>query len=101
MEIGLVVFGLAVVVTLLTSLFKTIDLDSRWKSGIAVVLSVVAGAVTVWVAQDGDFSTYNVVESVALVYAASQVIYDFILKGTVLDQKLTNISLGGNTPPGD
>lgn len=101
MEMGLVVFGLAVVVTLLTSLFKTIDLDSRWKSVIAVVLSVVAGAVTVWVAQGGDFSTYNVVESVALVYAASQVIYDFILKGTVLDQKLTNIRVGGNNPPGD
>ena len=91
MDIGWVVFGLAVVVTLLTSLFKTIDLSSKWKSLIAIVLSVLAGAVTVWVSQGGDFSASNVVESVALVYAASQVIYDFILKGSNLDARLTAI----------
>lgn len=91
MNIGLVVFVLAIVVTLLTSLFKTVDLSSKWKSLIAVVLSVVAGGVTVWVTEGGDFSTVNVVEAVALVYAASQVIYDFILKGTGLDTRLTAI----------
>lgn len=91
MNIGWVIFGLAVVVTLLTSLFKTINLSSKWKSAIAVVLSVIAGGVTVWVSQGGDFTTSNVVECVALVYAASQIIYDFILKGTALDARLTAV----------
>mgnify|MGYP006289679339 CR=1 FL=1 len=97
MNIGWIVFGLAIVVTLLTSLFKTVNLPSKWKSAIAVVLSVVAGAVTVWVAQGGDFTTQNVVQAVALVYASSQVIYDFILKGTGLDQTLTAIGSNGST----
>lgn len=94
MNIGWVIFGLAVVVTLLTSLFKTINLSSKWKSLIAVVLSVVAGGVTVWVANGGDFTTTNVVQAVALVYAASQVIYDFVLKGTSLDARLTAVGSG-------
>lgn len=98
MNIGWIVFGLAVLVTLLTSLFKTVNLSSKVKSAIAVVLSVVAGAVTVWVAQGGDFSAQNVVQAVALVYASSQVIYDFILKGTSLDQTLTSIGSNGSTP---
>lgn len=102
MNIGWVIFGLAVVVTLLTSLFKTIDLSTKWKALIAVVLSVVAGAVTVWVTTGGDFTTTNVVGAVGLVYAASQVIYNFILKGTSLDQTLTSLTPfgGGNSNPG-
>lgn len=91
MNIGWVIFGLAVLVTLLTSLFKTINLSSKVKSLIAVVLSVVTGGVTVWVSQGGDFTTSNVVESVALIYSASQIIYDFILKGTSLDARLTAV----------
>lgn len=99
MNIGWVIFGLAVAVVLLTSLFKTINLDSKWKSLIAVVLSVAGGAVTVWVAQGGDFTTTNVVQSVSMVYAGSQVLYDFIFKGTGLDQVLTSIG-GPKTPSG-
>lgn len=99
--IGWVIFGLAVVVVLLTSLFKTIDLSDKVKALIAVVLSVVAGAVTVWTAAGGDFSTSNVVTVVGLVYAASQVIYNFVLKGTGLDQALTGVRLfgGKNSEP--
>lgn len=101
MNIGWVIFALAVIVTLLTSLFKTVDLSSKWKSLIAVVLSVVAGGVTVWVAQGGDFTTVNVVQAVALVYAASQIIYNFILKGSSIDQTLTSVTpFGGNSSGG-
>ena len=89
MNLGWVIFGLAILVVLLTSVFKTVDVPSKVKSLIAVVLSVVAGAVAVWAAQGGDFTATNVVQAVGLVYAASQVIYDFILKGTSLDQSLT------------
>jgi hypothetical protein len=90
--IGWVIFGVAVAVVLLTSLLKTINLSARVKSLISVVLSVVGGAVTVWVTSGGDFTTTNVVEAVALVYAASQILYNFILKNTPLDQTLTSHS---------
>ena len=92
--LGWVVFGLAIAVVLLTSLFKTIDLNSKVKALIAVVLSVAAGAVTVWITNGGDFTASNIVQTVALVYAASQVIYDFILKGTALDNALTSVRIG-------
>ena len=100
MNVGLVVFVLAVVVVLATSLFKTINLSSKVKALIAVVLSVVAGSVTVWVSQGGDFTTTNVVQSVALVYAASQVMYDFIFKGTKIDNVLTSIGGSENVSTG-
>lgn len=95
MNIGWIIFGFAVVVVLLTSVFKTINLSTKTKALIALILSVAAGAVTVWVSQGGDFSSSNIVEAVGLVYAASQVIYNFILKGTFLDQTLTAFSVAG------
>jgi hypothetical protein len=100
---GWVVFGLAIAVVLLTSVFKTIDVNSKVKSLIAVVLSIVAGATTVWATQNGDFSTINITQAVALVYAASQVVYDFIFKGTGVDQALTSITPfgGGSSSPVD
>ena len=90
-----VAFGLAVAVVLLTSLFKTIDLDSRLKALLSVVFSVAAGAVSVVIALGGDFTSTNLTEAVALIYAASQLIYNFILKGTALDSKLTSVNLFG------
>ena len=101
MNIGWVIFGLAIAVVLLTSVFKTIDLNTKVKALISVVLSVAAAAVTVWVAQDGDFTTSNIVEVVSLVYASSQLIYNFILKGTSLDQRLESVTIfgGSDTPP--
>jgi hypothetical protein len=47
------------------------------------------------------------VQAVALVYAASQVIYSFIMKGTAVDQALTSVTVfggssdSGDTPPGE
>jgi len=100
---GWLVFGLAIAVVLLTSVFKTIDVNSKIKALIAVVLSIVAGAVTVWVTQDGDFSSINITQAIALVYAASQVVYDFIFKGTSVDQALTSVTPfgGGSSSPVD
>jgi len=99
--IGWVIFGVAIAVVLLTSLFKTINLSTRVKSLISVVLSVVGGAVTVWVTNGGDFSTTNIVQAVALVYASSQILYNFILKNTPLDQTLTSITIGGSKNTGE
>ena len=95
MENGVVFAALSVVVTLLTSLFKTGNLSVKQKNLIATGLSVVAGAVTVWVNNNGDFNGASVASVAVATYGASQLAYNFILKGTGLDNKLTTTNLFG------
>ena len=95
MENGLVFTGLSVVVTILTSLFKTGNLSVKQKNLIATGLSVVAGAVTVWINSNGDFNGASVASVAVATYGASQLAYNFILKGTGLDTKLTTTNLFG------
>jgi hypothetical protein len=82
--------GLSVglVVTLLTSLFKTINLSIRVKHTVAVVLSVIGGLVVTWAGLNGDYSLPNIVSAVSAVYASSQLFYNYLLNGTNLDQVL-------------
>ena len=95
---GVIFAALSVVVTLLTSLFKTTNLSVKQKNLIATGLSVVAGAVTVWVNSDGDFSGTTIASVATATYGAAQLAYNFILKGTGLDKKLTNVNLFGVSP---
>ena len=95
MENGVVFAALSVVVTLLTSLFKTADLSVKQKNLIATGLSVVAGAVTVWINSDGNFNGASVASVAVATYGASQLAYNFILKGTGLNTKLTTTNLFG------
>jgi hypothetical protein len=95
MENGVVFTALSVVVTLLTSLFKTAGLSVKQKNLIATGLSVVAGAVTVWINSDGDFNGASVASVAVATYGASQLAYNFILKGTGLNTKLTTTNLFG------
>jgi hypothetical protein len=85
-----VIFGLAVAVVLLTSIFKTVHLSTRVKSALAFVLSVGGGAFYAWQHYHGTFTTTNFVQAVAYVYAASQLVYGLIVKGSNLDNILGN-----------
>jgi len=99
MDTSLVVGGLGfgIVVTILTSVLKTINLDSRQRQSIAVVLSLLGGVALTWNQFDGDYSTAHLTQTFAAVYASSQLIYQYLLSGTNLDQVLTAFSIfGGN-----
>ena len=88
---GLIVFGVAVLVVLATSLFKNVDMSSKVKNVIATVLSVVGGVVTVLGTNGWDFNSFNagdVLGTVLIVYGAAQLLYQFILKGTRVDATL-------------
>lgn len=93
MENGVVFTALSVVITLLTSLFKTGNLSVKQKNLIATGLSVVAGAVTVWINSNGDFNGASVASVAVATYGASQLAYNFILKGTGLNNKLTTTNI--------
>jgi len=84
----------AVLVVLAASLLKQIDWSDKVKQLIVVVLSVVGGAATV--ASTGGFDNpTNVLETAGLVYAASQLIYAFIFKGTSVEGVMANFNLFG------
>ena len=100
MMTGLIVLIVAVLVVLATSLFKNVNMSDKVKNLIATVLSVVGGVVTVLGTNGWDFTGFDggdVLGTVLIVYGASQLIYNFILKGTQVEAKLedTKVLPGG------
>ena len=97
MNTALLLSGLSVglVVTILTSVFKTINFSARQRHSIAVVLSAIGGALLSWVNFNGDYSVPHLLETFSAVYASSQLIYGYVLNGSNLDQVLTAFSVFG------
>jgi cellobiose-specific phosphotransferase system component IIC len=96
MMTGFIVFGVAVLVVLATSLIKNVDMGDKAKNLIATVLSVVGGVATVLGTNGWDFSGFeggDVLGTVLIVYGASQLLYNFILKGTQVEAKLEDVNV--------
>lgn len=71
------VIAVAVLVVLLTSLFKVVTLSQTVKQVISVVVSVVAGTLTAW--QTGQLdNAADVAQTVAVIFGLSQAIYMFL-----------------------
>lgn len=97
MENALFMAVLSLGVTLLTSLFKSVKFSKKQKTSIAAVLSILAGVASVALVS-GDFSLENLAANAVSIFGASQAIYQFILNGTGLNKKLTEVNLfGSNT----
>lgn len=95
---GIVVLVAALLVVIGTSLLKAVDMSARWKNTIAVVLSAIAGAATVFIENGLDFSALageSILNTALLVYGASQIFYNFILKGTGVEAKLADSGFHG------
>jgi hypothetical protein len=91
---GIVVFGVAVLVVLATSLIKNVTMSNRTKTLIATVLSVVGGVITVLGTHSWDLSSFSgadVSQTALLVFGAAQLIYQFILKNTSADAVLEDV----------
>ena len=83
----------AVAVVLLTSFIKNVGWDSKTKHIIATGLSVTAAALVSW--QQGVLeSPDDFVQAAFSVYGLSQLIYNFVLSGTTLNERLEGASLG-------
>lgn len=91
MEVSvLLLVGLAVLVTLLTSLFKNVNWNPRVKNLVATVVSVVAAGATLFLKKDGidALADADLMELSLQVYGASQLFYHFILRGTPVEERL-------------
>lgn len=94
---GLVIFGSIVAVVVLTSLFKNVSMGAKAKNAIAVVVSSVAGVLTDLSGRNFDFGSYaaaDILGTALIIYGASQLVYNFIMKGTAADAKLEDTFSG-------
>jgi threonine/homoserine efflux transporter RhtA len=89
-----VLAGLSVAVVLVTSILKTVDMSTKTKQVIAIVTSVLAGLVGLLVTGKLD-NTKDIAGAATAIYAASQVIYHFIISGTSLNDALEGFNIFG------
>lgn len=94
MDNALFMAVLSLVVTLMTSLFKTVTLSTKQKAAIAASLSIVAGVISVAVSS-GDYTPANLAANAVSIFGVSQAIYQFILNGTGLNKILTDTRIFG------
>lgn len=81
-----------VVVSLLTSLFKTANLTKGQRSIVALILSVAGGLVTVLASTDLN-GVVDITKMAVATFAASQVVYTGVLKNTSMNGKLEEINV--------
>ncbi len=101
METGNLLFwaatGLALGVVLLTSLVKNASWSGKFVNIFATILSVAGAGVLVVLSPDrslndaGDFMALATSS-----YGISQLIYNFIFKGTTVEKALANVSIVGD-----
>lgn len=94
--LGLVVLVVAVLVVLLTSLFKNVGWSTRTKTLLATVLSVVGAAVGTLAANGWTLAVFATLDPFAValsVYGLANLFYNFILKGTEPEAKLANVEV--------
>lgn len=92
---GIVIFACIVLVVLGTSLFKNVQMSDKVKNAIAVVLSTIAGILTDLAGRNFDFGSYaasDIFGTALIIYGASQLVYNFIMKGTTLDARLESVN---------
>lgn len=85
------IFGLAVAVVFLTSLFKNVQFSDRIKNLIAVVVSTVGSAVTLWATKGGSFEGANFFELAVATYGSSQLVYNFIISSNAVGKKVDEV----------
>lgn len=95
---GLIVASVVLVV-LLTSLIKNVEWNFKGKAAVATVLSVLTAVLALFMTGGlAAFTAVALFQTFTTVYASSQLVYQFIMKGTVVEEKL---ALSGNKPKVD
>ncbi len=85
-------------VVILTSVFKVVELSTKAKQAIALIVSALAGSLTAW--QTGQFdNAQDVLATITIIYGLSQGIYQFLFdSGRMLgglDSVLEDFRVGG------
>jgi len=80
---------LAIAVVLLTSLIKNVGWNSKAKNAVATVLSVAGAGIFVLLSPDRSLNDSGDFFALATsAYGSSQLLYNFILRGTTVEEKL-------------
>lgn len=86
-----VLFAVIVAVVVVTSVVKLPWFSQKTKVAVATVASVIASGVYVWFT--GDFDVADFGATALTVFGGSQLIYQFILNNTELDDKLEHVGV--------
>lgn len=79
------------VVNLLTSLIKNVHWDWRGKAALAAALSTIGGVLALYLTGGVDaFTTSALFTTITSVFGTSQLIYQFIMRGSPVEEKLAN-----------
>jgi uncharacterized membrane protein len=98
MTLAILIIVFVIVVNILTSLIKNIQWNWKYKAATATILSVLAAVLALFMT--GGIAAFTVpalFQTFTTVFASSQLIYQFIMKGTVVEDKL---ALSVNKPKG-
>lgn len=90
---GWLILGFVVLTVFATSLFKNVNWNPKQKNFLAVVISTIGAGIAVLISKGGvdALLTADLLESVVLVYGGSQALYNFVLNGTTVENKLANV----------
>lgn len=82
---GIIVFVTAIIVIIATSLLKSVDFNKQTKSLIAVIVSVIAGAVAAVIQNGGfeDFTKTGLIGTILMVYGIATAIYQLVIPESV------------------
>jgi hypothetical protein len=85
--------GLGLIVVVLTSLLKTVNLSAKQSHLIATVTSLLTGVVSNYFSQHGTADLVSVAQHSTVIYAASQLLYNFVIQDTTFNDWLTKFNL--------
>jgi hypothetical protein len=84
--------ALAVLVVLATNVLKSVGWSASVKHLVATGVAVLAAVLGLWSNGTLD-SVTDVVEGALMIHGASQVVYNFILRGTALNDKMESVGV--------
>lgn len=99
--IGILVVVGAGLAVFITSLFKTVNMDTRVKTLVSLVVSTALALLVALIANGGNFNGFESQSPVLLIgtlYGTQQAIYNFLLKDTALDAKLEDTLITSDVP---
>jgi len=90
---SLMLLGLGILVTLLTSLLKTVDFSPKTSNAISGVLSLLTGYVSSYFLKNGTVDLMDTARHSTYIYAAAQLVYIYALQNTAFNAWLVKFNL--------
>lgn len=90
---SLLFLGLGILVTLATSLVKTINLSPKASNAIAGALSLLTGYVSAYFLKNGTIDLLDTAKHSTYIYTASQIVYVYALQNTAFNAWLIKFNL--------